>query len=74
MLKIILEKSNIIKLSDISCVQILSFKKILFENIFSLNLNKNDKFVKLFYNIILLKNQLIIMETWFKQQWTFNIS
>jgi hypothetical protein len=63
MLKIILEKSNIIKLSDISCVQILSFKKILFENIFSLNLNKNDKFVKLFYNIILLKNQLIIMET-----------
>jgi hypothetical protein len=53
MSKIMFEKSNIIKLSNIDYVEILAFniKHYTFEILFkinSLNLNKNEEFIKLF--------------------------
>jgi hypothetical protein len=39
---------NIIKLADIDYVQVLTFKKISFKNVFSLKLNCNEESMKLF--------------------------
>jgi hypothetical protein len=68
MLKIKLKKSNIMKLSDIDYFQTLIFniKYYIFENIiqkcFSLSLNNNKEFMKLFLKYHVFKNQLIIMK------------